>query len=229
MKTLGLIGGMSTFSTSVYYTTINQLVNDALGGANSAPILLYSLNFQEYKTHQENGDWKEMEVMLTNIAKKLEDAGAEALLLCSNTPHILADHIEKNIRIPLLHIAKETAKEISQNNIAKVGLIGTKFTMENSFFIDHLAAQGIVTVIPNVEDRVILHEAIINEFTKGIFSEETKFKYLAIIEKLRQNGAEAIILGCTEIGLLINQSDCTIKLFDTTVIHAKAAVNFCLS
>ena len=228
MKTLGLIGGISSFSTSVYYTTINHLINERLGDSNSAQLILYSINFNEYKIFQENGDWLKIEVMLTHIAEKLENAGANCILICSNTPHLIADSLRKKIKIPLLHIAEETAKEIVKHKLKKVGLIGTKFTMENSFFIEKLSSHGIKTLIPENEDRALIHTSIIEEFTKGIYTPETKKKYLAIIEKLRQKGAEAIVFGCTEIILLLQQKDCEIKIFDTTAIHCKAAVDFAL-
>ncbi|CAF3773327.1 unnamed protein product [Rotaria sp. Silwood1] len=167
--------------------------------------------------------------MLSDIALKLENAGADCVLIGCNTAHLIADELKQKIHIPLLHIAKETAKEIMHHKIRKVGLIGTKFTMENSFFTEHLAAAGIETIIPEMNDRDIIHDAILNEFSKGIFIEETKKKYLQIIDKLQQNGADAIIFGCTEISLLITQADCSLQIFDTTAIHAKAAADFALS
>lgn len=149
--------------------------------------------------------------------------------MCTNTPHLVADTIREKIKIPLLHIAEETAKVIVEQGVSKVGLIGTKFTMENSFFKDRLAKFGLGTLIPGDEDRNFIHASIFNELTKGVFGEETKNKYLEIIEKLRADGAQGVIFGCTEISLLINQSDCSITVFDTTVIHSRAAVNFALS
>ncbi len=228
MKTIGLIGGMSTFSTSVYYTAINKLVNEELGAAHSALLILHSIDFNEYKLFQEKGDWKSIEAILTDIAVKLQQAGASCIVICSNTPHILAEKIQQSVEIPLLHIAKETAKEIAKHNVKKIGLLGTKFTMENSFFKDHLSAQGIETIVPDDNDRMILHECIINEFTKGIFLEKTRKYYLEVMDKLRSNGAEAIVFGCTEISLLLNPSDCGVQVFDTTAIHTRAAVDFAL-
>jgi aspartate racemase len=229
MKTIGLIGGMSTFSTSVYYTAINKLVNEELGDANSAQLILHSINFQEYKLLQEKGDWLSIELMLSDIALRLEDAGAHCIVMCSNTPHILAERIAQHVKIPLLHIAKETAKEIAKCNIRKVGLLGTKFTMENSFFKDHLSAFGIETIVPEEEDRAMLHDCIIHEFTKGIFLEKTRRDYRCVMDELSAQGAEAIVFGCTEISLLINPSDCAGKVFDTTAIHTRSAVDFALS
>jgi len=228
MKTLGLIGGLSWFSTSVYYRTINQLTNERLGGSHSAKLLLYSVDFNEFKILQEKDDWEQIEIMISGIAKRLEDAGADCIVMCTNTPHLVADVIQQKINIPLLHVAEETAKEIVRRKVSKTGLLGTKFTMENSFFTDRLSKFGIDTVIPEPEDRDFIHASIFNELTKGIFKQETKTRYLDIIEKLNRVGAEGIIFGCTEISLLINQGDCHSIVFDTAAIHAKAAVDFAL-
>jgi aspartate racemase len=242
MKTLGLIGGISTFSTSAYYSIINRLTNERLGGSSSARMILYSLNFQEFKILQEANDWKQMEQMLSDIAQKLVAAGADCLLICSNTPHIIADELRQKIKIPLLHIAEETAREIRHHGISRVALLGTKFTMEQSFFKDRLTRAGIEVIIPDSSDRELIHASIINEFTKGLFLPETKSMYQAVIRKLQHPsslrqaqcgagsaGAEAVIFGCTEISLLLSESDCEIKVFDTTAIHCKAAVDFSLS
>lgn len=228
MKTLGLIGGLSWFSTSVYYRTINQLTNERLGGAHSAELLLYSVDFNDFKTLQEKDDWEQIESMLSGIALRLENAGADCIVICSNTPHLVADGIREKIKIPLIHIAQETAKAIIQQGVGKVGLLGTKFTMESSFFKDRLSKFGIEPIIPNEADRDFIHASIFNELTGGIFKEETKNKYLEIIEKFRRDGAEAVIFGCTEISLLVNQSDCNVMIYDTTAIHSKAAVDFAL-
>lgn len=229
MKTLGLIGGLSWFSTSIYYKTINQLTNERLGGSHSAKLFLYSVDFNEFKTLQEKNDWEQIESMLSGIALRLEQAGADCLLMCTNTPHLVADTIRQKIKIPLIHIAEETAKAIVKEGASKVGLIGTRFTMENSFFKDRLSKFGLEPMIPNGADRDFIHASIFNELTKGIFKEETKNKYLEIIEKLRTDGAQGVIFGCTEISLLINQSDCDITVYDTTSIHSRAAVDFALS
>jgi aspartate racemase len=228
MKTLGLIGGLSWFSTAEYYRIINQLTNERLGDSNSAKLFLYSINFNEFKTLQEDGDWQQIEIMLSDIARQLENAGADCILMCSNTPHCVADGVQKKINIPLLHIAEETAKEIAKQRITKVGLLGTRFTMEHSFFRNRLSKHNIQTGIPEAEDRDFIHSSIFNQLTKGIFNPETKNRYLEIIEILREDGAEGIILGCTEISFLIKQEDCTLPLFDTTAIHSKSAVDFML-
>lgn len=228
MKTLGLIGGLSWFSTAEYYRIINQLTNDRLGDSNSAKLFLYSINFNEFKTLQEDGDWQQIEIMLTEIALQLENAGADCIVMCSNTPHCVADGVQHKINIPLIHIAEETAKEIAKQKIRKVGLLGTKFTMEHSFFRKRLSRYNIQANIPDAEDRDFIHLSIFNQLTKGIFTTETKNRYLDIIEKLREDGAEGIILGCTEISLMIKQEDCILPLFDTTAIHTKSAVDFML-
>ncbi len=229
MKTLGLIGGLSWFSTAVYYRTINQLVNERLGGSNAARLILYSVNFNDFKTLQEAGDWKRIEEMLSDIALRLEKAGADCLVLCTNTPHLVADGIKERIKIPLLHIADETAREIVRRKAGRVALLGTKFTMENSFFKDRLLKYSIQPVVPGEADRDFIHSSIFGELTKGVFTAETRKKYLAIIETLRGNGAEGVIFGCTEISLLINEQDCPLPVFDTTAIHSKVAVDFALS
>lgn len=228
MKTLGLIGGLSWFSTTVYYKTINQLIYQRLGGSHSARLLLYSLDFDDFDALQKKGDWHQIELMISDIAARLENAGAECIVMCTNTPHLVADKVSQKIKIPLIHIAEETAKEIANQGITKAGLLGTKFTMENSFFKDRLLKYGIESLIPDDADRDFIHAYIFNELTKGIFTAETKQRFLDIITKLKNNGAQGIIFGCTEIALLITQSDCDVTIFDTTAIHSKAAVDFAL-
>ncbi|MEP6792777.1 MAG: aspartate/glutamate racemase family protein [Saprospiraceae bacterium] len=228
MKTLGLIGGLSWFSTSVYYRTINELIHQRMGGSHSAKLVLYSIDFEEFKLIQVKQDWDALEKMITDIALRLEGAGADCIVLCTNTPHIISDQLRLSIRTPLIHIAEETAKEIVKNKMSKVGLLGTKFTMERNFFKDKLAASGIETIIPDDDDREFIHNSIFTELTLGNFNPSTKKKYLDVIAKLEKNGAQGVICGCTEISLLINQSDCHITFYDTTEIHAIAAVDFAL-
>lgn len=228
MKTLGLIGGLSWFSTTVYYRNINQLTNEILGGSHSARLLLYSVDFNDFRILQEAGNWGQLEIMLTDIALRLQNAGAECIVMCTNTPHLVADGVRQKIQIPLLHIAEETAKEIVKQKVKKIGLLGTKFTMENSFFKDRLSNFGIESIIPAGSDRDFIHDSIFNELTKGIFKQETKARYLDIIQKLQNEGAGGIVFGCTEISLLIKQEDCEITIFDTTAIHSKASVYFAL-
>jgi aspartate racemase len=229
MKTLGLIGGTSWVSTIDYYTYINKMVNEQLGGLASAKILMYSMNMEELFKFASASDWNGLALFLSGIAKKLESAGAEGLILCANTPHIVADEVQKSINIPLINIIDETSKEIAKQKINKVILLGTKITMEKDFFKDRLLRSGIETVIPEEADRDFIQASIFNELGKNIFSPETRQRYIEIIRKLQTNGAGGVILGCTEIPLLIKQEDCSIPAFDTTLIHAKAAVEFMLS
>jgi aspartate racemase len=229
MKTLGLIGGLSWYSTSVYYRTINQLTNERLGSSHSAKLILFSIDFEEFRILQNTGDWEQVERMLSSLAIRLEDSGADCIVMCTNTPHLVADTIRQKIKIPLLHIAEETAKEIVKQNINKVGLLGTKFTMENSFFKDRLSQFGIESIVPDDFDKDYIHDSIFNELTRGLFKENTKNKYLDIIDKLKKDGAKGVVFGCTEFSILINPADCSIPIFDTTSIHSKAAVDFALS
>lgn len=230
MKTLGLIGGTSWISTIDYYRYINQMVNEKLGGINSQKIFLYSLNMEDLFRLGSAGDWEGVGNYFTEIALKLQSCGAECLVLCANTPHIVADSIQQKIKIPLIHIAEATAKEITKHKISKVALLGTKLTMEMDFFKSRLAKYEIETLIPEPENkRDFIHATIFDELGKNILKDETKKKYIELISELQEKGAQGVILGCTEIPLLIKQEDCAIKTFDTTFIHAKAAVEFALS
>ena len=229
MKTLGLIGGLSWYSTIVYYRTINQLTNERLGSSHSAKLILFSIDFEEFRILQDKGDWNAVESMLSGIAMQLENAGADCIVMCTNTPHLVADTVRQKVKIPLLHIAEETAREIASKKINKVGLLGTKFTMENSFFKDRLLQFGIESIVPDEPDRDYIHASIFNELTRGLFKEETKNKYLDIINKLKKGGAKGVVFGCTEFSILINPADCSVPIFDTTTIHSRAAVNFALS
>jgi aspartate racemase len=228
MKTLGLIGGTSWLSTIDYYRIINQTVNEKMGGLNSARLVLYSLNFEEAIKFVNENNWTEVSSMFCSAAKKLEKAGAECMIICANTPHKVADDIRKVIQIPLIHIAEVTAKEIRKRGINKAGLLGTRFTMEDDFFKGKLLPERIEVVIPDRDDREFIHGSILNELGKGIFTQEAKEKYLAIIGKLVEKGAQGVIFGCTEIPLLLKPEDCPVPVFDTTVIHARAAADFAL-
>ena len=228
MRTLGLIGGTSWVSTVDYYRILNEQINQRLGGLNGARLFLYSFNYEEFKPPVEAKDWDNYSLRLTDVAKKLEQAGAECIMLCANTPHMAADFIQQQIKIPLLNIAEETAKEIAKHDIKKVALLGTKLTMEQAFFKQRLSDYNISTLIPEEVQRNFIHSTIVTELAKGIFTEETKRKYLEIISSLGERGAEAIILGCTEIPMLVKPEDSHMKLFDTTLIHATAGVNFAL-
>jgi len=228
MKTLGLIGGTTWLSTIDYYRIINQRINDESGGINSARLIMYSVNFAEFNIFARTKDWKALAAYLISISAILEKAGAEGLIICANTPHIAADDIEKAIGIPLIHIAVENAKVISGRSIKKAGLLGTRFTMEENFYKDKLLEYNIEALIPEPGEREFIHNSIFNELGKNIFTEATKSECKNIINRLTNRGAEGIILGCTEIPLLIKQEDCSVPVFDTTQIHAEAAVKFAL-
>jgi aspartate racemase len=227
MKTIGLIGGTSWVSTLEYYRFINQFTNERLGGTNSARLLLYSVNHAEFMPTVAT-DWDETAVRFSAIAQNLEKAGADCLLLCANTLHIMAEPVAHSLRIPLIHIATETSAVIKKQKLKKVGLLGTRFTMEKPFFKDKLLEDGIDTIIPDPEDRDFIHTSILTELGKGIFTAQTKERYITIINKLSSLGAEGVILGCTEIPILIKQEDSQVPVFDTTAIHSKAAVEFAL-
>lgn len=228
MKTIGLIGGTSWHSTIDYYRIINQKVNEILGGVSSAKILMYSLDFAEMKKLADENNWNEVSKKLCSIAQTLEKGGADCLLLSANTLHIVAGDVRKIINIPLIHIAEETMLEIKKNGLKKVGLLGTRFTMEENFFKDILSGNQIESVIPGKDDREFIHNTIFDELGKGIFTEGTKNRYLDIINKLVSEGAEGMILGCTEIPLIIKDEDCPVEIYNTTLIHASAAVKLAL-
>lgn len=228
MKTLGLIGGTSWYSTVDYYKIINTQINERLGRLNSAKILLYSVNFEEFRPIEDTQAWIKILNRFGEIAQRLEAAGADALLFCANTPHLVAPFVQNKIKIPLIHIAEETAREVARQNLKKVALLGTKFTMEQAFFHNKLTAHGLQTIIPEADDRQFIHDSILGDLGKGIFTDEAKRRYLDIIAKLQNSGAEGVIFGCTEIPMLIKPSDCSIPSFDTTMIHATAAVDFAL-
>ena len=225
MKTIGLLGGMSWESSLEYYRVINEETRKQLGGSHSAKCLMYSFNFNEIEMLQHGGKWDELTNEIVLQSQKLKDGGAEFLLICTNTMHIMAPEIEKGTGLKVLHIADATGEEIKRRDMKKVGLIGTKFTMEGTFYKDRLKENhNIEVIIPDEEDRVIAHEIIYNELVVGKITDSSRKKYIEIIEKLAQKGAEGVILGCTEIPLLIKQSDVKVPVFDTTTIHAKAAV-----
>lgn len=228
MKTLGLIGGTSWISTIDYYRNINQQINTALGGLNSAKMLLYSLNLEEFKPPVNPNNWGANTKTLVSIAQNLERGGADCIIICANTPHIVADDVQQSINIPLIHIAEAAATEIAAQQIKKVALLGTLITMEQSFFKDKLAERGIAVTTPGTHDRQFIHDAVFNELGKGIFSAETKARFIEIINNLVRQGAQGVILGCTEFPHLIKQHDCPVPVFDTTIMHTNAAVKFAL-
>lgn len=229
MKTIGLIGGLSWESTTDYYRYINTLVKEKMGGLHSAKCLLYSFDFEEIVALQKAGHWEKATELMINAAKTLEAGGADVVLICTNTMHKMAKEVQASLSIPLLHIAEVTGNKAKEAGLKKVGLLGTMFTMEHVFYKETLLDQGIETIVPEKEDRESVHHIIFDELCKGIILPESKKTYIRIIEKLIDQGAEGVILGCTEIPLLIKQEDSSIPLFDTTFLHAKAAVSFALT
>lgn len=230
MKTIGLLGGMSWESTALYYQWINEMVKDRLGGLHSARIAMVSVDFQEIETLQHEGRWEEAGALLARDAAKVEAAGADFLLLCTNTMHKVAPIIESAIHIPLLHIADATAERIKARGMNVVGLLGTRFTMEQDFYAGRLRDKyGLEVLIPPPEDREIVHRIIYEELVLGIVREESRAEYLRIMDALHAQGAEGIIEGCTEIVMLVQQEHTPIPLFDTTRIHAEKAVELALA
>lgn len=230
MKTIGLLGGMSWESTTQYYRLINQGIKKKLGGWHSAKIALYSVDFAPLEKLQHKDDWQGTADILIEGALKVQAAGADFLLICTNTMHKVAPEIEAALSIPVLHIADATAEVLKTKNVKRVGLLGTAFTMEQPFYKDRLTKKfGIEVVIPNKDDRAIVHNVIYDELCQGKILEESRQQYLRIIEELSTQGAEAVILGCTEIGILVQQTQTKVPIIDTTVIHAEEAVEFALS
>jgi aspartate racemase len=230
MKTIGLIGGMSWESTIPYYRQINEVVKASLGGLHSAKLILYSVDFHEIERLQHRGDWAAAGELLANAACALENAGADFLVICTNTMHKVAPAIELAVSIPLLHIADPTAIAIKRAGHTKIGLLGTRFTMEQDFYNQRLRENhGLVVLIPNQEDRDIVHRIIYDELCQGKILAESRAEYKRIMAALANQGAEAIILGCTEISLLVSAADSSVPLFDTTSIHARSAAEWALS
>lgn len=229
MKTVGLIGGMSWESTALYYRQINLAVQQRQGGLHSAKLVLLSVDFHEIEVLQRAGDWASAGEILANAARSLEAAGADFLLLCTNTMHIVAPAIEAAVHIPLLHIADPTAKAIQQAGHTRIGLLGTRFTMEQNFYIDRLRQQGLEVLLPDQEDRDTVHRIIFEELCLGQIIESSRQHYRRIMAKLVAQGAQAIILGCTEITLLVGAEDASVPLFDTTALHANAAAECALA
>ena len=229
MKTIGLIGGMSWESTLEYYRIINETANLRLGGLHSAKCLMYSVDFEEIEVLQRENRWDELTNIMVDVAKNIKNAGADFIVICSNTMHKMAADIEEKAKIKVLHIAEATGKEIIKKDFKKIGLLGTNFTMEQDFYKKVLKDSfDIDVIIPNEKERRIIHEIIYNELCKGIINEESKSEYIKIIKSLVLSGAEGIVLGCTEIPLLIKQEDVEIPIFDTTAIHSVSAVEFAL-
>lgn len=229
MKTIGLLGGMSWESTTHYYRLINQAINQQLGGLHSAKIIMLSVDFHPLEIFMQHGAWTECGSCLADEARKIEAAGADFLVICTNTMHKVAGVIAEAINIPLLHIADATAERIKSKNIQTIGLLGTRFTMEEEFYYGRLSEKhGLKVVIPNKDDREIVHTVIFDELCRGTISDDSRKTFLRIIKAMRDQGAEAVIEGCTEIGMLVNQSHTTVPLFDTTAIHVEQAVDLAL-
>ena len=228
MKTIGLIGGMSWESTVTYYQLLNEGVKDALGGLHSAKILLYSVDFYEIESLMSRGAWADAAKLLGDVAARLEAAGADMILICTNTLHKVAPEVQARIRVPLVHIAEAAAEELRTRGISRVGLLGTRYTMTQEFYRDKLVAGGIEVLIPEGEDIDLVNRVIFEELCLGVVKEESRTEYLRVIDSLRQRGAEGILLGCTELGLIVSQADVTLPLFDTTLIHAKKAMELAL-
>ncbi|MBD1850934.1 aspartate/glutamate racemase family protein [Leptolyngbya sp. FACHB-711] len=229
MKTIGLIGGMSWESSIEYYRLINELAKARLGGLHSAKCVMYSVDFAEIETLQHQERWQEASLILIDAAQAIERAGADFVVLCTNTMHKLADEIQANLQIPFLHIADATAQRIQAARIDTIGLLGTRYTMEQDFYRGRLEQHGIKVLVPDAADRAIVHDVIYSELCLGIIQPDSRSRYLAIIDRLISAGAEGIILGCTEIELLIQPEDCEMTLFPTTRIHAEAAIDWALA
>jgi aspartate racemase len=230
MKTIGLVGGMSWESTVTYYQLINEMVREKLGGLHSARCILYSVDFAEIEVSQREGRWEAAAQDLVAAGQAVEKAGADFLLLCTNTMHKVADNIQAGLRIPFLHIAEATGERVRRTGLERVGLLGTRFTMEDDFFQGRLASKfNLDTIVPSPAEREAVHRIIYEELCVGILRPESNASLSRIMNQLVELGAEGIILGCTELGLLIGESDSPVPLFDTTRIHARAAVELALN
>ena len=228
MKTIGLIGGMSWESTSLYYQIINEYIQHKKGGLYSAKCILYSVNFEEISSMQKTGQWQKCGEILGNVAKNLETAGADFIIICTNTMHKVVPDMQKYINIPIIHIAEATYNRIKEAGIKNIGLLGTKYTMKEDFYKNILIDKGLNVIIPEDDEVEFINNVIFNELCKGDIKAESKRKFLEIVDRLKLRGAEGIILGCTEIVMLISQKDIDIKVFDTTQIHAETAAELSL-
>ncbi len=226
LKTIGLIGGMSWESTVTYYKIINEVIKEKLGGLHSAKCVLYSVDFQEIEECQANGNWEKSGEILGEAAYNLEKAGADFIVICTNTMHKVVNQIKEKISIPILHIAEMTAEKILEKGLKNIALLGTKYTMEQDFYKSKLIEKGINVIIPDKNDVEIINKVIYDELCLGTINSNSKKKFLEIVDKLRNKGAEGIILGCTEIGLLIKNTDTDVPLFDTAIIHAEQAAMY---
>ena len=229
MKTVGLIGGMSWESTVTYYQLLNEGIKDALGGLHSAKVLLYSVDFFEIEALMSRGEWDEAANQLGNVAARLEQAGADMILICTNTLHKVAPQVQAKIGVPLVHIAEAAAEALLLQGITRVGLLGTKYTMTQEFYRDKLVERDIEVLIPEGDDIDLVNRVIFEELCLGIVKEESRAEYLRVIAALQRRGAQGILLGCTELGLIVAKKDVLLPLFDTTEIHAKKALTLALS
>ena len=226
---MGLIGGMSWESSLEYYRIINESVKKKLGGFHSAKCILYSVDFEEVEKLQHQGDWEELTRLMAEAAQRLESAGADFVIICTNTMHKMADEVQRAIRVPVLHIVDVTAEAIKNNGQTRVGLLGTKFTMEQDFYKGRLRDKhGLEVLIPSPEERQMVHDILYSELCLGEIKELSKEKFKSVIQNLVDHGAQGVILGCTEIPLIVSQDDYAIPVYDTTTLHAQAAVDFAL-
>lgn len=229
MKTIGLLGGMSWESTAEYYRLANELVRDRLGGLHSAKILMHSVDFAEIEAMQVEGRWDDAGVLLAEAAQRLQGAGADMIVLCTNTMHKVAASIEAAVSVPFVHLGDTMADAVTAAGFTRIGLLGTIFTMEQDFYVGRLASHGLEVLLPGAEDRRRLSEIIYDELCLGVVRDESRAFYLDVIERLRRDGAEGVILGCTEIELLVDQSHVELPVFPTTALHVQAAVRLALA
>lgn len=229
MRTIGLLGGMSWESTAVYYRLVNELVRERLGGLHSARVVVHSVDFADVEELQRAGRWSDAGELLADAARHVEAGGAEVLVLCTNTMHKVADAVEAAVGIPLLHVADVTAAAVRRAGISRVGLLGTAFTMEEAFYRDRLASHGLDVVVPPASDRAVVHRVIYDELCVGAVPESSRQAYREVIERLVADGVDGVVLGCTEIELLVGDSDSAVPLFPTTSLHAAAAVDVALA
>ncbi|MDT9592813.1 aspartate/glutamate racemase family protein [Nocardioides zeae] len=229
MRTIGMLGGMSWESTAEYYRLANQLVRDRLGGVHSARLVVDSVDFADVERLQVAGRWEDAGALLAGRARALQAAGAELLLLCTNTMHLVVDAIEAAVDVPVLHILDATGAAVRAAGVGRVGLLGTAFTMEQPFYRDRLAAQGVEVVVPEADDRALVHRVIYEELVRGVVSDASREAYTAVIERLVARGAQGVVLGCTEIELLVGPDDSPVPVFPTTRLHVEAAVALALA
>lgn len=230
MKTIGLIGGMSWQSTVPYYRLINEIVSQKLGGLHSAKLILWNMDFEAIASLQRQGHWQEAGAVMADVALRLQQAGAESIVICTNTMHKLVPDMQPHLQIPILHIADATAQVIRQAGLRKVGLLGTRFTMEDSFYVSHLREHyGLEVITPDAAARQLVHNVIFNELCVGEEKATSRAQYREIMAALVQQGAEGIIFGCTEIAMLVDQTDASVPVFDTTTLHARYAAEWALA